>query len=224
MIRTAARVYRKNGVRGLVAAGRSKLGLEPDYQEKPGLEERLAQLDRAVPAGTGSLLDIGCNLGRITAHFADKGIVSVGLDISPKLIARARKLSGDRPNLGFMTLRLAPDNVSQLPTFDTVLLLSVHHNWVAEHGPQVGAEMLRQVAAKARTTLVFEGPSRLGRYGQHRPDFVDNDEESIEAYYTDYLSEVLGDELPKIESLGRTTCWGEGDREPYRWAWALHRA
>lgn len=224
MLKTAARVYRKNGVRGLVAAGRSKLGLEPEFQEKAGLEERLVQLDRGVPADAGSLVDIGCNQGRITTHFADKGIVSLGIDISPKLIAQARRLSRDKQNCGFMTMRLTPENVWQLPEFDVVLLLSVHHNWVAEHGPEVGAEMLRQVATKARRTLVFEGPARRGRFGPHPPDFVDNDEESVTGYISGYLSEHLSDQFAVIEPLGRTVCWGEGDREPYRWAWALHRS
>ena len=122
-----------------------------------------------------------------------------------------------------MTMQLTPENVPHLPVFDVVLLLSVHHNWVAEHGPEVGAEMLQQVASKARRTLVFEGPARRRRFGNHPPDFADNDEDSVTSYISGYLSEHVGDQFDVIEPLGKTVCWGEGDREPYRWAFALHR-
>ncbi len=223
VISKAVRIYKRRGVAGIAAAARTKLGREKDFQEKAGIDERLAQLDRAVPADTSSLVDIGCNLGMITAHFAERGAFSIGIDIGQRLIERANARHAAVANCGFMTMNLTPDNIATLPVFDTMLLLSVHHNWVQLYGPDDAGEMLRALSAKAGKTLIFEGPSRRGRYANHPPEFVDNDEASVTAYHEGYLQKYLGSEFSRIEPLGKTTCWGEGDREPYRWSWARYR-
>lgn len=120
-----------------------------------------------------------------------------------------------------MVHRIEPGDIARLPVFDVVLLLSVHHHWLMAHGPDVAGTMLRELAGRTGTLLVFEGASRNVRYGKYPPGFVDNDEASVTGYLRAYLEQHLGDRMRRIEPLGKTPCVGE--REPYRWAWACWR-
>lgn len=194
------------------------------YQEKlaGALAEREAQLERAIPAGARTVLDIGCNLGDLTAWCAGRGLWAVGVDSAAALIEDARARHGAVPRCAFMLQTLGPEDISRLPVFDVVLLLSVHHHWLMGHGPAVAAQMLRDLADRTGRVLVFEGASRNIRYGAYPPGFVDNDEASVTGFLEGYLRQQVGDRFARIEALGRTPCVGE--REPFRWAWALHKA
>jgi hypothetical protein len=108
-----------------------------------------------------------------------------------------------------------------LPSFDVVFLLSVHHHWLRAYGPEQTRDMLRGLAEKTGSAMIFEAPSRRVRYGDHAPDFVDNDEVSVNVYLRSYLTETLADLFSRIEPLGKAPC--VGDREPYRWSYVLHR-
>jgi len=119
-----------------------------------------------------------------------------------------------------MMAKLEPDTVACLPDVDVILLLSVHHLWHGEHGPDVAGQMLRDVVSRARRVVVFESSSRNVRFGVHPPGFVDNDEHSVTTYHERYLREFVVD-IATIEPLGKTPCVGA--REPYRWSWALRR-
>lgn len=191
------------------------------YQEKlaGSLEERCAQIAQAIPPAAGSVLDIGCNLGDLTAWCARRGLWSVGLDSAPRLIADARRRHRDIPNCTFMLQKLEPADIGRLPVFDVVLLLSVHHHWLMAHGPDVAGTMLRTLASRTGQVLIFEGASRNIRYGKYPPGFVDNDEASVTGYLEGYLRQHVGDCFARIEPLGKTRCVGE--REPWRWGWAL---
>lgn len=193
------------------------------YQDKlqPFLGNRLAVIDRGVPADARSLLDVGCNLGDITAHYARRGVWSVGADANRDLVQEAVERQRGIESCAFMVSMLDPENVKRLPEFDTILLLSVHHHWLGEWGPDVAGRMLRDVVARATRSVVFESTSRNGRFGKYPPGFVDNDEASVTAYHEAYLREHVGD-IATIERLGKTPCVGE--REPYRWVWALRRS
>jgi len=55
-----------------------------------------ALLDRfAVAAGRGELCDMGCGPGQIARYLRDRGAVVFGLDLSPRMIAEARRLNPD---------------------------------------------------------------------------------------------------------------------------------
>lgn len=193
------------------------------YQEKlaGSLEARCRQLEAALAADVASALDIGCNLGDLTAWCARRGLWSVGLDSSLPLIEDARRRHGAVPMCSFMHQKLTPSDPAKLPVFDLVLLLSVHHHWLMEHGPDVAGQMLRDLAGRTGRVLVFEGASRNVRYGKYPPGFTDNDEASVTAYLRGYLDRHVGDCFTRIEPLGKTACVGE--REPWRWAWACWR-
>jgi SAM-dependent methyltransferase len=193
------------------------------YQEKlaGSFEERCRQLGAAIPPDAGSVLDIGCNLGDITAWCAARGLWTVGIDSSEVLVAEARVRHARAGNCAFLHQAIGPGDVSRLPVFDVVLMLSVHHHWLMAHGPEVAGRMLRDLAGRTGRVMVFEGASRNVRYGAHPPGFVDNDEASVTGYLRGYLQQYIGDCFNRIEPLGKTRCVGE--REPYRWAWALYR-
>ncbi len=193
------------------------------YQEKlaGSLEERCRQVGGAIPPDATSVLDIGCNLGDLTAWCARRGLWAVGIDSSVALIEDARQRHGQVTNCAFMHQRIGPGDISRLPEFDVVLLLSVHHHWLMEHGPDTAGGMLRDLAGRTRRTLIFEGASRNIRYGNYPPGFVDNDEASVTGYLRGYLDRYVGDRFARVESLGKTACVGE--REPWRWAWACHK-
>ena len=193
--------------------------LRGHYQDKlaPALSERSQLFDRAVDDRAFSLIDIGCNLGDFTAHYARRGLWCVGVDSSRELIEEARHRYRDVANCAFMISHIDPESVRQLPEFDIVLLLSVHHHWLSAHGPSVAGEMLRDIVSRAKMTVVFESSSRNVRFGTYRPGVTDNDPASVIAYHEQYLGEYVAD-LATVERLGKSRC--VGPREPYRWSWA----
>ncbi|GAA1906188.1 class I SAM-dependent methyltransferase [Streptomyces sodiiphilus] len=67
-----------------------------------------AELVRA--AGNGSVADLGCGPGRVTAHLHSLGLDTFGIDLSPKMIAVARQAHPDLPFYeGTMTSLDLPD-------------------------------------------------------------------------------------------------------------------
>ena len=48
-------------------------------------------------AGAGPVADIGCGTGRVTAHLNDLGLSVFGVDLSPQMVAVARR---SHPGLG----------------------------------------------------------------------------------------------------------------------------
>ena len=63
----------------------------------------VAGLKSAAPdLGRGSLLDLGCGIGRMTAPLAAHFDETVGVDVSPQMIERARELHSKTPNLSFI--------------------------------------------------------------------------------------------------------------------------
>jgi SAM-dependent methyltransferase len=226
ILRRAVAIYRRGGLGGLLARAKKKVQAgtgELAYQEKLayGLVERLAQIDRALPHGSRSALDIGCNLGDIAAHCARRGLWTIGVDRSKELIDEAQRRHSGLADCGFLLMDVKPDDVQRLPSFDVVFLLSVHHHWLRAYGPEQTRDMLRGLAEKTGSAMIFEAPSRRVRYGDHAPDFVDNDEVSVNVYLRSYLTETLADLFSTIEPLGKAPC--VGDREPYRWSYVLHR-
>lgn len=177
--------------------------------------------DDAVPHDAASLLDVGCNLGVHTAHFASRGLISLGVDVSADLVTEARALNAEADRCAFMVLDLDPSSVAALPAFDVVLALSVHHNWVDAHGFDGAGELLVALMERTNKVLLFEGAARRSRYGAHPPDFVDNDEASVTKHLSSFLDEHLGGLASRIVPLGSAAAVGE--REPRRWSWAVYR-
>jgi SAM-dependent methyltransferase len=95
----------------------------------PYLRASLALFAELVrDAGDGPVADVGCGPGYVTRHLHDLGVDAFGIDLSPEMIAIARR---DHPDLRFevgtMTdLALADDSVSGVLAFWSVIHVPDH--------------------------------------------------------------------------------------------------
>jgi SAM-dependent methyltransferase len=65
-------------------------------------EEEVSRFLAAVdytPGGNGTMLEIGCGIGRMTRAFASRFSTVYGIDISPEMIAQGQRLLADCPNV-----------------------------------------------------------------------------------------------------------------------------
>jgi SAM-dependent methyltransferase len=90
----------------------------------PYLRASLALFAELVrDAGGGPVADVGCGPGYVTRHLKDLGVDAFGIDLSPEMVAIARR---DHPDLRFevgtMTdLDLADDSVTGVVAFWSVI-------------------------------------------------------------------------------------------------------
>lgn len=79
-------------------------------------------------AGGGPVADVGCGPGYVTRHLHDAGVEAFGIDLSPEMIAIARRDYPDlRFEVGTMTdLYLADDSVSGVVAFWSVIHIPDH--------------------------------------------------------------------------------------------------
>ncbi|WP_027862952.1 class I SAM-dependent methyltransferase [Marmoricola sp. URHB0036] len=109
----------------------------PGYAEKvrglldemPFLRASLSLFaERVRDAGDGPVADVGCGPGYVTGHLHDAGLDAFGIDLSPEMVAIARR---DYPHLRFdvgtMTdLDLADDSVAGIVAFWSVIHVPDH--------------------------------------------------------------------------------------------------
>ncbi|MFF5053980.1 methyltransferase domain-containing protein [Micromonospora sp. NPDC000663] len=101
-------------------------------------------------AGGGPVADVGCGPGRITAHLGTLGVDAFGIDLSPGMIAVARR---DHPNL-----RFAVGSMTDLSLADSsVAGLIAWYSLIHIPDDQLGA-----VLAHFRRVLRPGGPLLLG--------------------------------------------------------------
>ena len=95
----------------------------------PYLRASLALFAELVrDAGGGPVADVGCGPGYVTRHLHDLGVDAFGIDLSPEMVALARR---DHPDLRFevgtMTaLDLAEDSVAGVLAFWSVIHVPDH--------------------------------------------------------------------------------------------------
>jgi SAM-dependent methyltransferase len=185
----AVRRYEADGLRGLLRAAKGRLFPDPKYQVKlhASFEDRWRLVLGGLPNGCSSLLDLGSNLGAFTARAAEEGFVAIGIEKDPTLVKRATMDRLGAARCSFMQADFDLETCAKLPEFDVILVLSVHHHWHHAFGPSVAGDMLRCVVSKAKKAVIFEGPSRSSRYESNLPEFPDNSDEAVVAFYDDYL-------------------------------------
>ncbi|SEF36991.1 Methyltransferase domain-containing protein [Amycolatopsis pretoriensis] len=97
--------------------------------ERPYLRASLALFAESVhSAGGGPVADVGCGPGYVTGHLRELGVDAFGIDLSPEMIAIARR---DHPGLRFevgsMTdLDLAEGSVAGVLAFWSVIHVPDH--------------------------------------------------------------------------------------------------
>jgi SAM-dependent methyltransferase len=67
-----------------------------ELESKPFDRNQLQRFAEAIPGGT--VCDIGCGPGHVTAHLESLGIDVIGVDLSPRMIAEAKRRY---PSIGF---------------------------------------------------------------------------------------------------------------------------
>ena len=95
----------------------------------PYLRASLALFAELVrDAGGGPVADVGCGPGYVTRHLHDLGVDAFGIDLSPEMIAIARRDYPDlRFEVGTMTdLDLADDSVAGVLAFWSVIHVPDH--------------------------------------------------------------------------------------------------
>ncbi|MDP2648407.1 MAG: class I SAM-dependent methyltransferase [bacterium] len=191
----------------------SKAGQPVSWQaQKKNAKYKVALVEPvAAQLGCGSVLDIGCNAGE-TTRLLGKGMFAVGVDI--KIDVRGF----DEPFAGACLgeIEVTQETLRSMPQFDAVCLFSVHHQWYHDGGKEHCEDLTRAVAGKAKKVLFVEFAATNKKYQKAGPAlFVDNDEDSIKAYATDWLKQLLPSH--EIRYLGKTY---EMTGEPYRYMFA----
>ena len=162
-----------------------------DYQRQRFPREKVDTIVGGIDLSqVGSVLDIGCNEGLITNHFSELGKFAVGIDISPFFARNMLRQLHAQKVPAFGTLKLTPESVQTLPTFDLMLVLSVHHWWVKEYGDGVAQQMVKSLIARTRRYFVIEFSSIKDKYGYSQERFVDNDEQSVTQYARQWLQDI----------------------------------
>jgi SAM-dependent methyltransferase len=143
-------------------------------EASPYLRASLALFAELVhDAGGGPVADVGCGPGYVTRHLADLGVDAFGIDLSPEMVAVARRAYPDlRFEVGTMTdLDLAADSVGGVLAFWSV----IH---VPDDAVPVVFEGFRRVMAPGSPLLVGfhvgDGISRTSRGYSGRSIGVDS--------------------------------------------------
>lgn len=114
-------IYREGGTGAVAKAVANKIGRRRKrpvaYQEKvaAGHEQRRAMIDATIPLGASSVLDLGSNLGDMTAACARRGMWSIGVEVGADLVAQARNRHADVQRCGFVLMDVSPDTIDLIP-------------------------------------------------------------------------------------------------------------
>jgi len=144
-----------------------------------------------------SVLDVGCNAGEITRYLNKEGFLTVGIDLHEVL----DRVPPGRKHSALISFEVDSESVPHLPSFDSVLLLSVHHQWIATNGDTATRQLVHDLSNKAGKTMVIEFSCLNAKYGRFGPElFVDNNPDSVTEYASTWLAATLPDFI--FEFLG----------------------
>ena len=120
-------------------------------------DDRWKVMEPVISDRKGAFLDIGCNIGYFSFNAAEVGCFSYGVEANDFNITccNAIKSSMRVNNCQFIKGLVDDRFVQQMPSFDTVLNLSVFHHWVKAYGADGAQNMMRLLAQKC-STLIFE--------------------------------------------------------------------
>jgi len=200
----------------------TQLKPKPLYQAKRslGTEQRWQMIGAHLDEGDQSLLDIGCNLGRMTRYAADRGLFALGIDPQQRAIASAREANHDVPYLSFMRTEITPATMPKIPSFDVILCLSVYHYWMKLYGETEAWSMVARLIERSRRKFFFEPASLLKKYGPHPPPGVlDLDRDGLVDYHLTGLRAAAGS-CWTVMHLGESACL---EPEPFRLLFFLTR-
>ncbi|WP_331233233.1 methyltransferase [Natronorarus salvus] len=211
LLTDAAGIYRREGLRPLAASSRRfvartlvDVGLrhQRPYHERKRTDsdDRWEMMAPKLAETDETAVDIGCASGFFTAKLGNEGLTVTGIDVDRERIETAKRTWEGTEGIEFVVERLDPENVSELPPVDVVLLLTVYHHWCEHFGRESAEGMLRELATRSNK-IFFEPPGEASHRFQYigeRPIAAD---ESIVEYYTSLLLSVF-DGRVEVEHLG----------------------
>ncbi len=159
----------------------------------PRVETLLRILDQHA-AEVGTLLDIGCGNGWFCHAMAKRGIRSIGVDLSEKKIATARRMA-DEQGVGDLCEFWAGD-VMKWPCEQPVDLLTSHGS--LHHFPGFEAAMDHMVAHFLREDgyMLFVEPNHEGMSPQTREFLLGLAQGPLAAHFDfDFYQEVTGEQV-----------------------------
>jgi 2-polyprenyl-3-methyl-5-hydroxy-6-metoxy-1,4-benzoquinol methylase len=110
-----------------------------------------------VPVHAKRAVDVGCGDGSLTRALAARGIATLGIDASPRMIALSRALAGDHPLLDYRVADVMTDGLPAA-SFDVVASVSmVHHAPLERIVPRLVAAV-----APGGTLLLQDVTTRVG--------------------------------------------------------------
>jgi SAM-dependent methyltransferase len=147
--------------------------LAEDYAEWIRDELAAKPLDRALldgfaelvrAAGAGPIADIGCGSGRVTAHLHGRGLPVFGIDLSPRMVAVARRTY---PGLRFqegsmMALQLEDGALGGIVAWYSTIHIP------DDRLPDVFAEFCRALAPGGYVQLAFQAGDELAHLTEAR--------------------------------------------------------
>lgn len=176
-------------------------------------ERRWEMIKTNISNEDQNLLDIGCDAGLLTAHAAEEGLLSIGVDRYETFEGAreyAHNLSKDKKNLGFINKGITPEGVDSLPNTDIVLMFSVYHYWYREFGKEAAEKMLGSLSGANK---IFFSSTSLGRRydpqeydntkveAEKLPSFTSGNKQEVVEYHRDVLQSVL-EENYTVEYIG----------------------
>lgn len=112
--------------------------------------------------GGGPVVDVGCGPGRITGHLADLGVDVSGVDLSPGMVAEARRR---RPDIDFSTGSLSALGLLDASVTGVVAWYSIIHT-PPPSLPEVVAELHRVIRPNGLLLLAFQAGGFSVRHEQ----------------------------------------------------------
>ena len=157
-----------------------------------------------LPSGRLSGLDVGCNVGYYCFEMAKLGHHMWGCEASRPLYlvfwyARER-LRENRVQA--LHLKVTPENIEQLPTFDCVLCMSVFHHWCFHFGTAEALVMLDRLVERTGKVLFFE-TAQTDETSQRYMDVLPDMGEDPEAWLHQHFLDKGCDRVKTVYSRGR---------------------
>lgn len=139
-----------------------------DLDHKPWDRAALAAFAELVGPG-GRVADVGCGTGRITGHLAGLGLDVFGIDLSPGMLAVARR---DHPGLSFTVGSMTDLSIADASLAGLVSFYSIIHLPPALL-PEVFEGFARALAPGGHLLVVFQAGDDVVHYAEaygHRID------------------------------------------------------
>ena len=132
-----------------------------ELENKPMDRELLSRF-ASETAGRGQVCDMGCGPGQIARFLRDAGAEVFGLDLSPQMVAEAKRLNPDLAFLegNMMALELKDESLAGITAFYAIV------NIPQESLPQVFAEMHRVLQPGGLLLLTFHTGGEMVQIGE----------------------------------------------------------